>query len=287
VGVSDYSTFETESPSMLRRLVFRDDDISYFSSPQVLWRLYGRLWEARKPVVFGVIGEITIPNLLPHLGNAPDPNVPAQFAHDSGSFSLCDNTALVELLGAKARQGLIQPAVHGWTHEYAEFERHDRATLEDRLDKACALMEGIAGYRPRFFIPPYEMLSTSARQLLDDRRLGVFAHSRCLGECPATIALSHDRRFAIVDRAGTISIACDIYLFPIDDLGGRDETVLSKALGGGFGEFVVCALHSWSFRDATADRWKQWDQMVEAVLDQDVDVTTPEAIELERSWHRR
>lgn len=259
-------------------MVFRDDDISYFTDPKMLKRLFGRLWRAGKPVVLGVVGEVTTPNPLPHLDGLLDPSVPMPFAHRQDSYSIAANDGLCALLTGLAKQGLIELAIHGWTHEYNEFSREPEEELRRRLTLARDLLHALAGRFPRSFIPPYESLSREALRLIWRENLAVFGRSSCVSDnCMAGRGL-----FGFTTEEGGPLLFCDDYLFELDEDPGNDVQQVSSTLSGGHGEFVVCALHSWSFASASAERWRQWDRLTEAVLRARVAVTTCEAVSARR-----
>jgi hypothetical protein len=163
----------------MRSIILRDDDTGFFTHPSMLEQIYGPLWAAGIPVCLAVIpahdGAIQIPDADGRL--TFDPNVPTRFQGQRQQYRISRNADLCEFLNTLARQGLIEVCLHGYTHTWREFDIQDfdqaRQKLRDGLD---ILGETLPDACIRTFIPPYEVISPTARQACLETGLNVVCH---------------------------------------------------------------------------------------------------------------
>jgi len=147
------------------RLAIRDDDTSYFTSPEQLERAWN-----------GLIGQIPIslavtPNALEpfHLGDAD------RYYQSSESRALRDNPDLVTWLRGQISSGNISVLCHGYTHEYKRVS--SRRLLPEyvwkpypRLANETALakrhLESALGTKVEIFVPPSNAVSRAGLEAL-------------------------------------------------------------------------------------------------------------------------
>lgn len=100
----------------------RDDDISYFTSPKKLERIYGSAWNMRFKVSFAVI---------PMHRGTNNPNLPPEFRNNGKYHPVNQNEELVKSLKMKISEGKIDILQHGYCHT----ERLSLPALKFDLEK--------------------------------------------------------------------------------------------------------------------------------------------------------
>src|SRR2546427_3639881 len=89
------------------KVAIRDDDTSYFTTPEALSRVYGDVW-TRVPVCLAVV---------PFAVGYEQPGIPPAHWHSGESFALDRNPALVAFLRELIASGRVTIALHGYTHQ--------------------------------------------------------------------------------------------------------------------------------------------------------------------------
>lgn len=148
----------------MRNIIIRDDDTSYFTRIDQLETIYGRVWDAGKPVCLAVV-----PNVYGDIrvywrdGNPYDPGVPPQYRGKSEHYSVVDNPELCAFLTEKAQDGLVEICLHGYAHVFYEFITHDPAPIRQMLSEGLDILHQAFPDIPiKTFIAPYDRLSPTA-----------------------------------------------------------------------------------------------------------------------------
>lgn len=194
-------------------IIFRDDDTSYFTSPQRLEAIYGRLWDAGLPVCLAVIPMVYADTRVYWTdGNPHDPSIPPPFRGRDECFSILDNPELCDFLNAKAAAGLTEICLHGYTHCFYEFITHDRALIRRKLEHGLALLnEAFPAAKIRTFIAPYDRLSPAAIEELIAAGFHISTRSLNLAALPALPQIAGHGAAAITARRALF--VCDDYQF--------------------------------------------------------------------------
>lgn len=99
----------------------RDDDISYFTAPQMLDKIYRKAWERGFKVSLAIV---------PMHKGTNNPNVPPNFRKSRNYFPIYKNEALVFYLSNKLKEGQIGLMLHGFCH--AEKTNHSSLIFDFR-----------------------------------------------------------------------------------------------------------------------------------------------------------
>lgn len=140
-------------------VVVRDDDTSYFSSPEAIERVYGAVWDA-VPVSLAVV---------PFAVGYPRTGIPEGHWYSGEVFPLEQNPALVEYLREHVRKRHCNILLHGYTHQaYPDgYEFEVAPDLERRLRVGRAYLETLLDVRVSVFVPPHNALSRRGLRALD------------------------------------------------------------------------------------------------------------------------
>jgi predicted deacetylase len=132
-------------------VAIRDDDTSYFTTPEALERVYGDVWD-RAPICLAVV---------PFAVGYEQAGIPRAHWHSGESFALERNAALVAFLRELIRSGRVTIALHGYTHQdYRDgYEFQAAPDLADRVRHGRAYLEALLGCRISVFVPPHNALS--------------------------------------------------------------------------------------------------------------------------------
>jgi len=135
-------------------VIIREDDVCYFTKPQLLERIYKPLFELSFPINLAVI---------PMVDSALSEPFVERGKYGRRYLSVKENRDLVEFI----KQHNFEVLQHGLTHEV--FQRHPKFMPEFRISNGIELQKraelGIKiltktfGKRPRFFVPPWDVLS--------------------------------------------------------------------------------------------------------------------------------
>lgn len=137
------------------RVILRDDDLSYFSNPAEIEKLYGSLWE-RVPISFAVI-----PKIYSHQIEAPQ-NV----QHEKEYYSISENEELVSFLRKKISEGKVKILQHGYTHRnfgsQYELERSGVELLVKELSEGKRILEEAFQISVDTLVAPHDRFSRDA-----------------------------------------------------------------------------------------------------------------------------
>jgi hypothetical protein len=133
------------------KVAIRDDDISYFTTPDALERVYGDTWD-RTPICLAVV---------PFAIGYEQAGIPPEHWRSGESFALERNPALVNFLRTLIRSGRATIALHGYTHEDCPggYEFQAAPDLEGKVRRGRAYLEALLECKISLFVPPHNALS--------------------------------------------------------------------------------------------------------------------------------
>jgi len=133
------------------KVAIRDDDTSYFTTPEALDLVYGDIWD-RVPVCLAVV---------PFAIGYEQAGIPRAHWHSGESFALDRNPALVAFLRGLIAAGRVTIALHGYTHQDypGGYEFQAGPDLPDRVQRGRAYLESLLECRISVFVPPHNALS--------------------------------------------------------------------------------------------------------------------------------
>jgi uncharacterized protein DUF2334 len=133
------------------KVAIRDDDTSYFTTPDALTSAYADLWD-RAPVCLAVV---------PFAIGYEQRGIPREHWHSGESFPLERNPVLVSFLRDLVRSRRATIALHGFTHQdYPEgYEFQAAPDPEQRVLRGRAYLESLLDCRVSLFVPPHNALS--------------------------------------------------------------------------------------------------------------------------------
>jgi len=159
-------------------VIIRDDDVCYFTDPEMLKLVHGPLLAFKFPANLAVIPAVssTVSNELCKTSKKVRyvKKLPCV-------FPISKNRKLIEFL-VENKFEIMQ---HGLTHEFfkrglkiiPEFGINNSVELSKRARLGISLLERAFGRRPRFFVPPVDALSVVATKLLPKLYDGVLLAS--------------------------------------------------------------------------------------------------------------
>lgn len=128
----------------------RDDDTSFFTSPEDLERVYGEVsrWG---PISLAVV---------PFHRAGTSGGVPEKFRGRGSVHPLHENRPLVEYLRAGVAEGRLEIMLHGYHHDESpdRFEFSGGNDLTRRVADGRRYLEDLLGATIRVFVPPYNSI---------------------------------------------------------------------------------------------------------------------------------
>jgi len=157
----------------------RDDDVSYFTSPEKLEKIYKSAWDMGFKVSFAAIPMHKGTNNL---------NIPPEFRNTGKYYPINQNKELVEYLKAKISEGKADIMQHGFCHtensnlpalkfdlekglllgyngqktdlsKYSEFHGADEKDVSSKIKKGKIILEETFGVPIKVFVSPQELLT--------------------------------------------------------------------------------------------------------------------------------
>ena len=157
----------------------RDDDISYFTPPEKLEKIYEKAWNMGFKVSFAVI---------PMHKGTNNPNVPPVFRNTGKYYPINQNKELVEYLKAKISEGKVDILQHGFCHtensnlpalkfdlkkgvlssyndqkidlvKYSEFHGADEKDVNFKIREGKIILEETFDIPVKVFVSPQELLT--------------------------------------------------------------------------------------------------------------------------------
>ena len=141
----------------------RDDDISYFTNPVQLERIYHKIWN-KVPVSFAVI-----PFIHPSARFVSRPN------YDDKRYPIGGNKPLVRLLKKKIRQKRVSIMLHGYSHRWNEngHEFEIDNDLEKKTREGKRYLETLFNIKIKTFVAPNHALSKKGMEAIISNKLNL------------------------------------------------------------------------------------------------------------------
>lgn len=262
----------------MRKIIFRDDDTSYFTRIDQLQAIYGRIWKAKKPINLAVV-----PNVYGDIrvywrdGNPYDPGVPPQFRGRTQHYSITQNPELCAFLIEKAQDGLVEICLHGYAHVFYEFISHDIVLIRNMIDRGLDILHQAFPNIPiKTFIAPYDRLSPIALTELLERGFTVSTQSTNLQPLPQLPQI-HGHEYAQLTDTQTLYV-CDNYFYTHRNDAHTSLMNVGKHMA--LNDLTIITNHYWMFFhdwNATANPniMMYWNKFLDQVLDDDsIEFTT-------------
>jgi len=144
----------------------RDDDISYFTQPWMLDKLYCEAWRRGFKVSLAVI---------PYIKGGKLGRVFRNLGNSDRFYPVTDNRELIIYLSEKLAGGYVDVVQHGCTHarenEKPEFATRDFRTLNEKLLTGNRLLREAFKRNIPVFVAPNERLSRAAWKSLSQNQM--------------------------------------------------------------------------------------------------------------------
>jgi hypothetical protein len=132
------------------RVLIREDDVNYFTDPNLLIKIHAPLLDLKLPLNLAVI---PLADCMLH-----EPFIDKRFRGRNLYLAVSKNDELVEFMKCSN----ITVMQHGYTHTLryglVESKLHDVNTFKRRMCAGAKILENV-GIKPRFFVPPRDYLS--------------------------------------------------------------------------------------------------------------------------------
>jgi len=149
-------------------MLIRDDDISYFTTPQELEKVWSK-WYGKVNILFAV---------TPFMVEKEEYEIKGrEFSeHQLGKkeFDISENNELIEYIKELLDKGYIRLGLHGYNHRYiiennnliAEYDINDEMILYEKSLRAKVYLEKLFDAKIEIFVPPDNAVNRSAIKAL-------------------------------------------------------------------------------------------------------------------------
>jgi peptidoglycan/xylan/chitin deacetylase (PgdA/CDA1 family) len=147
------------------KVAVRDDDTSFFTTPDALERVYEGVWD-HVPVCLAVV---------PFAIGYEQPGIPREFWQSSEPMPLDRNPPLVAFLRGLVAARRATIALHGCTHQDfpGGYEFQAAPDPRERIARGRAYLESLLGCRIHVFVPPHNALSKAGLAAVSDAGLNL------------------------------------------------------------------------------------------------------------------
>jgi predicted deacetylase len=147
------------------KVAIRDDDTCYFTAPEDLERVYGRVWD-RMPVCLATV---------PFAVGYQREGIPERHWSAGERFALERNPSLVGCLRELLSRGRATVALHGYTHQDYPNGYEFQAAPDPlrRIREGRAYLQAQLGAAISIFVPPHNALSKRALEAVSSERLNL------------------------------------------------------------------------------------------------------------------
>jgi hypothetical protein len=128
----------------------RDDDTSFFTSPDELEKAYGEITQ---------YGPVSLA-IIPFCRAGKSRGLPAAFRERWSVHPLGENKPLVEYLRRKIAEGKYEAMLHGYHHDEEVISREflDGTDLRRKVREGKQYLEGLLDTTVRVFVPPHNAI---------------------------------------------------------------------------------------------------------------------------------
>jgi len=160
--------------------VLRDDDVSFFTRPETLERLWSHAWQKGFVVSFSVL-----PKIACHIKSGRHISkisketlmVPPEIRGEKMKRSITGNPEIAGYLSRLREEGKINLILHGYTHERIEnrpeFAISDKTEIERRVTQGQQIFQRAFGRKARVFVPPWDEISRETWEVLSRKSMGI------------------------------------------------------------------------------------------------------------------
>ena len=143
-------------------ILIRDDDINYFTKPEMLESIYSNAWDEGFKVSLSTI---------PLQKGLNDLGVPPPYRQSGLLYSILDNPLLLKYLKSKIKERSVEILQHGLSHTYDSSNRGEfsgNSSLKENVLKGRRILLSAFETEPNFFVPPAEDISKTNLDLIHE-----------------------------------------------------------------------------------------------------------------------
>ena len=148
-------------------IIIRDNDVNYFTEPEILEELYNEVWQRNLTVYFGVI---------PFQKGEKSGHVPEKYWKSEKIFSVDKNKELVDFMKRRIKEEKVKVILHGYHHnnrnEKPEFVGGEN--LIEKVRKGKEYLENLFSCKVEFFVPPHNEISKEGVRTAIKNNMGLF-----------------------------------------------------------------------------------------------------------------
>lgn len=137
------------------KFAIRDDDTNYFTQPEDLIKVYGKVWN-KCPISLAVI---------PFQKCTKSGAIPKKYWQGNKTFPIDENKKLIEFLKKKLTEGKVSIMLHGYSHKDTtdgyEFDSDKYEELYRKVKEGKKYLEDIFKVEIKAFVPPHNIISRS------------------------------------------------------------------------------------------------------------------------------
>lgn len=151
----------------MKKIIFLDDSINYFTDPTRLQTIYGRLWDAGIPIALAITpAQVGDAGLASH-NNHIRPAIAPEYRDKAQPFKLRENQMLCRYLNVMAQQRLVEICIRGYHGTYDEFNSEDDILLSQKIEEGLAeLQTALPDAELKTFLMPEDKYAQTAVELL-------------------------------------------------------------------------------------------------------------------------
>jgi len=249
------------------RIIIRDDDCNCFTKFNQIENAYRSLWLKGIPVCLSVVPSILSHPSIGHSGRPMNKHITNRQYSKCKNFPITDNRDLCRKINHYINSGLIEIAVHGFSHDVDEFNTtYSNASTLINMGRNI-LLEAFPSAKISTFVAPYDQLSKDAVQAILDAGFNICTSYKKLVTCgffelKPSLSTIFDHEYNKFYKISNQFILTSDKFFYYENLGSdkslenfnkiTEDSIQSE------NRILVCTNHYWQFYEYTAYVLKKW-----------------------------
>lgn len=147
------------------RFALIDHDTNYFTKPEQLENVYGKIWD-KIPISLSVV---------PFHACTKSGAIPQEYWEGDRIFPIGENRKLVNFLKKKIEKNIVSILMHGYSHKDYDngYEFEVGENLYEKVKGGKKYLEEIFGVEIRTFVPPHNSLSKEGLKAVIANKLNI------------------------------------------------------------------------------------------------------------------
>lgn len=254
------------------KFIFRDDDCNFFTQFSQLESIYQHLWSRGIPICLSVVPSILSHPNLDSYGRPCNKRITKAQYRMCKYYPITNNKDLCNEINKYVRAGLIEIALHGYSHDVDEFDTSYVKTAELLKKGIKILHDAFPSAEISTFVAPYDILSTDSVKAIIESGLSICTSGKKLLNhgCDLHLNTIYGHKYNNLFRVSTrFILTSDSFLYyeslGVDKSLENFTTITLDSIESN-NQILVCTNHYWQFFEYSSDFLEKWHRYTLLIL---------------------